>query len=107
MYFTFNTPTTAAADAQCGRVVFSDLHVGAASGDDPSMAPVPASCTNVDISPQEKAQVAMDLRNGVDLAGAAERLRPVVDQVFPWTSALQAQSALESDHIGKIVLVMD
>jgi hypothetical protein len=60
-YFSFNTPTDAAIAGpddvmkQCGRVVYSDLHVGAASGDDPSMASVPQSCTNVDLSPQEKA----------------------------------------------------
>jgi hypothetical protein len=54
LYFSFNTPTTAAPAAQCGRVVYSDLHVGAASGDTPSM-PVPAECASGDLSPQEKA----------------------------------------------------
>jgi hypothetical protein len=56
-YFSFNTPTPQARvpDGQlCGRVVFSDLHVGAASNDDPS-APVPSSCSDVELSPQEKA----------------------------------------------------
>jgi hypothetical protein len=57
-YFSFNTPTTAAQTPDdpgyCGRVVFSDLHVGAASHDDASM-PVPTGCSNVDLSPQEKA----------------------------------------------------
>jgi hypothetical protein len=56
-YFSFNTPTLQARqpDGQlCGRVVFSDLHVGAASNDDPS-EPVPASCRDVELSPQEKA----------------------------------------------------
>ncbi len=57
-YFSFNTPTDAKAkpDGQqyCGRVVYSDLHVGAASGDLPDMA-VPLSCANADLSPQEKA----------------------------------------------------
>jgi hypothetical protein len=56
-YFSFNTPTTAGTgpDANyCGRVVFSDLHVGAGSGDDTDQ-PVPGSCRDATLSPQEKA----------------------------------------------------
>jgi hypothetical protein len=57
-YFSFNTPTDVQIGPDgrdyCGRVVFSDLHVGAASNDDEDL-PVPASCTNGDLSPQEKA----------------------------------------------------
>ena len=56
-YFSFNTPTEQAKvpDGKlCGRVVFSDLHVGAASEDNTRMA-VPASCSDVQLSPQEKA----------------------------------------------------
>jgi hypothetical protein len=57
-YFSFNTPTDTMVGPDgkdyCGRVVFSDLHVGAASFDNPAM-PVPQSCSNVDLSPQEKA----------------------------------------------------
>lgn len=53
----------------------------------------------------EKVRVVDQLRAGVDLAGASERLRPMVDRVLPWTSALEAQDALDDgDHIGKIVL---
>jgi hypothetical protein len=61
-YFAFNTPTTAAADKQCGRVVFSDLHVGAASNDyggggfgGGGTKVVPDGCGTGDLSPQEKA----------------------------------------------------
>ena len=32
-YFSFDTPFGVAPTEQCGRVVYSDLHVGAASGD--------------------------------------------------------------------------
>jgi hypothetical protein len=57
-YFSFNTPTDVMIGPDgrdyCGRVVYSDLHVGAASNDKPDQ-PVPGSCTNVDLSPQEKA----------------------------------------------------
>jgi hypothetical protein len=56
-YLSFNTPTSVAntPDAMyCGRVVYSDLHVGAASGDD-AMEPVPTGCTPGVLSPQEKA----------------------------------------------------
>jgi hypothetical protein len=57
-YFSFNTPTNAApsngdTNAQCGRVVYSDLHVGAASGDKPGT--VPTECAVANLSPQEKA----------------------------------------------------
>jgi NADPH2:quinone reductase len=54
---------------------------------------------------EEKVRVVAELCVGVDLVGAAARLRPVVDRVLPWTSALEAQDALvASNHLGKIVL---
>jgi hypothetical protein len=68
-YFSFNTPVDAGLDdagdpAYCGRVVYSDLHVGAASGDYgqkpgdtaiPMGAMTPSGCANNALSPQEKA----------------------------------------------------
>jgi len=51
-YFSFNTPVNAVN--ACGRVVYSDMHVGGASGDMPSKG-VPQECNIVDLSPQEKA----------------------------------------------------
>jgi NADPH2:quinone reductase len=54
---------------------------------------------------EEKARVVAELCVGVDLVGAAGRLRPIVDRVLPWTSALQAQDALAAgEYVGKIVL---
>jgi len=57
-YLTFNTPVGAAADAVCGRVVLSNLHVGAGSqggvSDDPQAA-FPDGCKTADLSPQQKA----------------------------------------------------
>ena len=59
-YFSFNTPTDALVNTAdtvgmyCGRVVFSDLHVGAASNDDKGR-PVPTGCSNGALSPQEAA----------------------------------------------------
>ncbi len=63
-YFSFDTPFGTAAGEQCGRVVYSDLHVGAAStdynnqnpdGNIPANAIVPSGCANKDLSAQEDA----------------------------------------------------
>jgi hypothetical protein len=53
--FTFDTPFGADAGAQCGRVAFSDMHVGAASGDYGSVKTTPQGCASGPLSPQEKA----------------------------------------------------
>jgi hypothetical protein len=57
-YFSFNTPLDAHLQTDgtgyCGRVVYSDLHVGAASGDNPEQ-PVPTGCSDAALSPQEAA----------------------------------------------------
>ena len=50
-YFTFNAPIAAAPAAQCGRVVFSDIHVFPAGGEQ-----WPTGCGPVaDLTPQQKA----------------------------------------------------
>ena len=54
IYFSFNTPVTAAAGAYCGRAVFSDLHVGGAPTTN-DMPPPPTGCSNTELSAQEKA----------------------------------------------------
>jgi hypothetical protein len=53
--FTFDTPFGADAGAQCGRVAFSDMHVGAASGDYATDKTTPTGCADGPLSPQEKA----------------------------------------------------
>jgi hypothetical protein len=61
-YFSFDTPIGGSSVEQCGRVVYSDLHVGAASDDYggftdnvPAGSIVPSGCANNQLSPQEKA----------------------------------------------------
>ncbi len=54
-YMSFNTPIGAAEDMQCGREVFTDLHVGDASDDNAGEAyPFPSGCAMGDLSTQEK-----------------------------------------------------
>jgi hypothetical protein len=55
--FSFDTPFNVAPEKQCGRIVYSDMHVGAASGDYGGLGvgTTPDGCTNQDLSPQEKA----------------------------------------------------
>jgi hypothetical protein len=55
-YLDFNTPVEAAAANQCGRVVFTDIHVSAASGDTSHPeTPFPTGCTSTTRAPQELA----------------------------------------------------
>ncbi len=51
-YYTFNTPVGVPDDKQCGKVVFSDLHVG--SGDSPG-GTFPGNCNKNPLTAQEKA----------------------------------------------------
>ena len=59
-YISFNTPVGTAEDMQCGKVVFTDIHikasVGNTGGDDSDPAkPYPMGCKTNDMSPQDKA----------------------------------------------------
>ncbi len=59
-YLTFNTPVGKPTEQQCGRVVFTDLHIGAAptgqqSDTSTPEVPYPGGCLSTAMSPQIKA----------------------------------------------------
>ncbi|HZU85278.1 MAG TPA: carboxypeptidase regulatory-like domain-containing protein [Polyangiaceae bacterium] len=81
-YFSFDMPISSATEQLCGRIVYSDLHVGAASGDYgqaagsqniPQNAVTPTGCANNPLSPQEKALEFMifDLSSCLTPVGSA------------------------------------
>jgi hypothetical protein len=51
-FYSFNTPLGADAEAQCGRAVYTDIHVSSGDG---SGGEFPGNCTTKGMTPQEKA----------------------------------------------------
>jgi hypothetical protein len=82
-YMTMNTPVEQAATPanQCGRAVYTDLHVSAASPDSShSTTPFPGGCVSADLTAQEKALIFMlfDLSSCVMSETVAPTPPPVV-----------------------------
>jgi hypothetical protein len=81
-YLTFNTPVESAAANQCGRVVFTDVHVSLGSGDSshPGAPGFPAGCTApLALTAQEKALEFMffDLSSCVQIETGAPMPPPI------------------------------
>jgi hypothetical protein len=80
-YLTFNTPVEAKADNQCGRVVFTDVHVSLGNGDSshPGAPGFPAGCVTTTMSAQEKALefTFFDLSSCVQLETGTPTIPPI------------------------------
>lgn len=76
-FFSFNTPIGAGADAQCGRGVYTDIHV---SSGDASGGTFPNNCTTTGLTSQEKALLflLMDLASCIQDDNTAPAPPPVV-----------------------------
>src|SRR5262249_18702926 len=75
-YLPFNTPVEVPTPRQCGRVVFTDIHVGSGGGDSSDAAtPFPMGCTSTTSTPQQLALEFMffDLSSCIQ----PETMRPV------------------------------
>jgi hypothetical protein len=57
-YFSFNAPLDVPAEQQCGRAIYSDLHVSSTGSDKPGTR-FPDGCEERDLSAQEKAVAFM------------------------------------------------
>jgi hypothetical protein len=84
-YMTINTPVELAETDptnQCGRIVYTDLHVTAGVNPDTSDqgTPFPGGCINTDLSPQEKALEFMlfDLSSCIQQESLTPTVPPII-----------------------------
>lgn len=67
-YLSFNAPIGADEKSQCGRMVFTDIHVANGDSSTSSLSFPSGGCRSTTLSPQEKALVYMlfDLSSCLD-----------------------------------------